>query len=39
MKNVQKLMKEYKFEDAVGMFRAARFVKMFYTGMYINQQN
>ncbi|CAB3239308.1 unnamed protein product [Arctia plantaginis] len=24
MKNVQKLMKEYKFEDAVGMFRAAR---------------
>lgn len=28
MKNVQKLMKEYKFEDAVGMFRAARFVKI-----------
>nr|XP_021188135.2 protein timeless homolog isoform X2 [Helicoverpa armigera] len=24
MKNVQKLMREYKFEDAVGMFRAAR---------------
>ncbi|KAJ8727596.1 hypothetical protein PYW07_001715 [Mythimna separata] len=24
MKNIQKLMKEYKFEDAVGMFRAAR---------------
>lgn len=26
MKNIQKLMREHKFEDAVGMFRAARFV-------------
>lgn len=25
MKNIQKQMREYKFEDAVGMFRAARY--------------
>lgn len=28
MKNIQKFMREHKFEDAVGMFRAARFVSL-----------
>lgn len=34
MKNIQKLMRDYKFEEAVGMFRAARFVPIFYNVLY-----